>query len=205
MDNIRESIRQFILENCLPEATIEWNNFASGGDVVQAFGAGSIDIGLAGSSPSTKALSAPLDLDVKVIWIHDVIGEGAHVHAEISIGTLIVRGGTVRGNVVAQEAIELLVPAHVTGNLRAPEITIESCFAFEADAIAEANRRQALYGARRDRYQIKLHVSVTDGVELGSVVQLQLPRLGLAAGKPFVVIGRIDEYVEDTVTLDVWG
>lgn len=75
---------QKILENCLPEATIEWNNFASGGDVVQAFGAGSIDIGLAGSSPSTKALSAPLSLPVKVIWIHDVIGEAE---------SLVVRDG----------------------------------------------------------------------------------------------------------------
>ncbi|WP_418062263.1 ABC transporter substrate-binding protein [Pimelobacter simplex] len=66
---------QRILESCLPEATIEWSNFASGGDVIQAFGGGSLDLGLAGSSPSTKALSAPLNLPVKVVWIHDVIGE----------------------------------------------------------------------------------------------------------------------------------
>lgn len=65
---------QKILENCLPNATIKWSNFASGGDVVQAFGGKSLDIGLAGSSPSTKALSAPLNLPVSVIWIHDVIG-----------------------------------------------------------------------------------------------------------------------------------
>lgn len=65
---------QKILENCLPNATIEWSTFASGGDVVQAFGGKSLDIGLAGSSPSTKALSAPLNLPVSVIWIHDVIG-----------------------------------------------------------------------------------------------------------------------------------
>lgn len=65
---------QKILENCLPNATIEWSNFASGGDVVQAFGGKSLNIGLAGSSPSTKALSAPLNLPVSVIWIHDVIG-----------------------------------------------------------------------------------------------------------------------------------
>ncbi|KQO36354.1 ABC transporter substrate-binding protein [Aeromicrobium sp. Leaf245] len=75
---------QRILENCLPNATIEWSNFASGGDVVQAFGGGSLDIGLAGSSPSTKALSAPLDLPVSVIWVHDVIG---------SAESLAVRGG----------------------------------------------------------------------------------------------------------------
>lgn len=65
---------QKILENCLPNATIKWSNFASGGDVVQAFGGKSLDIGLAGSSPSTKALSAPLNLPVSVVWIHDVIG-----------------------------------------------------------------------------------------------------------------------------------
>lgn len=65
---------QRILENCLPNATVKWSNFASGGDVIQAFGGGSLDIGLAGSSPSTKALSAPLDLPVSVVWIHDVIG-----------------------------------------------------------------------------------------------------------------------------------
>jgi taurine transport system substrate-binding protein len=75
---------QRILENCLPNATIEWSNFASGGDVVQAFGGKSLDIGLAGSSPSTKALSAPLDLPVSVIWIHDVIG---------SAESLVVRDG----------------------------------------------------------------------------------------------------------------
>lgn len=75
---------QKILENCLPNATIEWSNFASGGDVVQAFGGKSLDIGLAGSSPSTKALSAPLDLPVSVIWIHDVIG---------SAESLVVRDG----------------------------------------------------------------------------------------------------------------
>ena len=65
---------QKILESCLPNAEIEWSNFASGGDVIQAFGGKSLDIGLAGSSPATKALSAPLDLPVSVVWIHDVIG-----------------------------------------------------------------------------------------------------------------------------------
>jgi taurine transport system substrate-binding protein len=63
-----------ILEACMPKATIEWSNFASGGDVVQAYGASSVDIGLMGSSPATKALSEPLNIPLKVVWIHDVIG-----------------------------------------------------------------------------------------------------------------------------------
>jgi taurine transport system substrate-binding protein len=64
-----------VLEACMPNAKISWSQFASGGDVVQAFGANSVDLGLVGSSPAAKAVSAPLNLPVQVIWIYDVIGE----------------------------------------------------------------------------------------------------------------------------------
>lgn len=64
-----------VLEACMPNATIEWSQFASGGDVIQAFGANSADLGLVGSSPATRAVSAPLNLDVSVVWIYEVIGE----------------------------------------------------------------------------------------------------------------------------------
>ena len=54
-----------------------------------------------------------------------VIGEGAEVNAEIDVDTVIVRGGTVTGNVRARTAIELYVPARVVGNLRSPSIFID--------------------------------------------------------------------------------
>ncbi len=63
------------LEACMPNATIQWSQFNSGADVVQAFGSGSLDIAQMGSSPSVRAVSAPLNLDVQVVWIHDVIGD----------------------------------------------------------------------------------------------------------------------------------
>lgn len=63
-----------ILEACMPNAKIVWSNFAEGADVVQAYGANSVDIGLMGSAPTAIALSEPLDLPVSVVWIHDVIG-----------------------------------------------------------------------------------------------------------------------------------
>lgn len=63
-----------LLENCLPKAKISWSKFDSGGDVIQAFGANSVDLGLIGSSPATKGLSKPLLIPMQVIWIHDVIG-----------------------------------------------------------------------------------------------------------------------------------
>jgi cytoskeletal protein CcmA (bactofilin family) len=54
-----------------------------------------------------------------------VIGDGADVNAEIDVDTVIVRGGTVTGNVRARTAIELYVPARIVGNLRSPSIFID--------------------------------------------------------------------------------
>jgi cytoskeletal protein CcmA (bactofilin family) len=54
-----------------------------------------------------------------------VIGDGAEVTAEIDVDTVIVRGGTVTGNVRARTAIELYVPARIIGNLRSPSIFID--------------------------------------------------------------------------------
>ncbi len=61
------------LEDALPGVTIEWKQFDSGGSVNEAFAAGSIDIGLAGSSPVSRGLSQ--GVDYRVSWIHDVIGK----------------------------------------------------------------------------------------------------------------------------------
>lgn len=62
------------LEACLPNATIEWARYA-GAEVVQALGSDSADLGLMGSSSLVRALSAPLELDLQVTWIFDVIGD----------------------------------------------------------------------------------------------------------------------------------
>lgn len=66
---------QGILEACMPNAGISWKLFSSGGDVVQAFGSDSVDIGLMGSSPATIAASEPLNMPISVVWIHDIIGD----------------------------------------------------------------------------------------------------------------------------------
>ena len=62
------------IEACLPNVTVTWIKFDSGADVVQGFGSGSVDLSTLGSSPATKALSAPLNVDMQVVWIDDVIG-----------------------------------------------------------------------------------------------------------------------------------
>lgn len=63
------------LEQALPDTKIVWNKFDSGGDVNTAMVSGAIDIGLAGSSPVTRGLSAPLNIPYQVPWIFDVIGD----------------------------------------------------------------------------------------------------------------------------------
>lgn len=63
------------LETALPNTKITWTKFDSGGDVNTAVVAGSVDIGLAGSSPVTRGLSAPLNIPYQVAWIFDVIGD----------------------------------------------------------------------------------------------------------------------------------
>jgi taurine transport system substrate-binding protein len=60
------------LEEAFPDTEIEWKLFDSGGNVNEAVAARSVDIGLVGSSPVARGLSAPIDYQVP--WIHDVIG-----------------------------------------------------------------------------------------------------------------------------------
>lgn len=62
------------IEACLPNVTVTWIKFDSGADVVQGFGSGSVDLATLGSSPAAKALSAPLNVDMQIVWIDDVIG-----------------------------------------------------------------------------------------------------------------------------------
>lgn len=54
-----------------------------------------------------------------------IIGEGADVHAEIHVATLIVKGGNLDGQVKASKAIELYVPSKVSGHLHSPEIFMD--------------------------------------------------------------------------------
>lgn len=65
---------QKLAEACLPNAEVTWTRFPTGQDIVQGFAAGSVDIAALGSTPTTKALSAPLNLDVSVVAVNAVIG-----------------------------------------------------------------------------------------------------------------------------------
>ncbi len=74
------------LEEAFPDSEIEWKLFDSGGAVNEAIVAGSIDIGLAGSSPVSRGISTGIEYVVP--WIHAVIGEAE---------ALVVNPDTVSG------------------------------------------------------------------------------------------------------------
>src|SRR5690606_31496679 len=60
-----------------------------------------------------------------------VVGDGAEVEANIEVGTLIVRGGVVRGNVHARRLIEIHPEGAVYGDISAPEVDISKGCVFE--------------------------------------------------------------------------
>ena len=59
-----------------------------------------------------------------------VVGEGAEVFAEISVGIVIVEGN-VNGNIRAKRAVELHAPARVKGNIETPSLYIDKGVTFE--------------------------------------------------------------------------
>jgi taurine transport system substrate-binding protein len=77
---------QRLLEKALPDTKIEWKQFDSGGSVNEAFAGGSLDIGLAGSSPVSRGISQ--GIEYRVPWIHDVIGSAEALVAKGGISTL---------------------------------------------------------------------------------------------------------------------
>jgi cytoskeletal protein CcmA (bactofilin family) len=65
-----------------------------------------------------------------------VIGEGAHVEAEIDIGEVIIQG-TVVGNIKAKRSIEIHAPGRVKGDLHTPSLQIDKGVIFEGRSFME--------------------------------------------------------------------
>jgi cytoskeletal protein CcmA (bactofilin family) len=67
-----------------------------------------------------------------------VVGEKAEVEASIQVGTLLVLGGTVRGDVRASKGVELHAPAKVFGNITTPQLMIDRGVLFEGQSRSAA-------------------------------------------------------------------
>lgn len=62
-----------------------------------------------------------------------ILGESAKVRANVEAGTLIVRGGTLWGDVRATRLVEIYAPAHVHGNIQAPQLFLDKGVTFEGN------------------------------------------------------------------------
>lgn len=78
-----------------------------------------------------------------------IIGEGAEVHAEIDVATVIVRGGVVHGNVRASQAIEIHSPGKLVGNISSPSVFIERGVEFQGSCRMDANDTSAVEPAEK--------------------------------------------------------
>jgi len=70
-----------------------------------------------------------------------VIGEGAHVEAEVDVGEVIIQG-TVVGNVKAKRSIEIHAPGRVKGDLHTPSLQIDKGVIFEGRSFMEGTMTQ---------------------------------------------------------------
>jgi cytoskeletal protein CcmA (bactofilin family) len=67
-----------------------------------------------------------------------IIGEGAEVNAEISVGSIIIEG-TVHGNIHAKRSVEIHTPARVRGNISTPSLSIDKGVIFDGQCQMEPN------------------------------------------------------------------
>ena len=77
-----------------------------------------------------------------------IIGEGAEVNAEISVGAIIIEG-TVHGNIHAKRSVEIHTPARVRGNISTPSLSIDKGVIFDGQCQMEQNGAGAGVGKAR--------------------------------------------------------
>lgn len=76
-----------------------------------------------------------------------IIGEGAHVEAQIDIGEIIIQGNVV-GNIRASRGIEIHAPGRVKGDLTTPSLQIDKGVVFEGRSFMEEAASRATGGPR---------------------------------------------------------
>lgn len=75
------------------DVTIEWKLFDSGGSVNEAILANAVDIGLVGSSPTSRGISSGIEYQVP--WIFDVIGKAEALAAKGVTSIAGLKGKTI--------------------------------------------------------------------------------------------------------------
>ena len=80
-----------------------------------------------------------------------ILGGTAEVDAAVNVGALIVRGGTLRGDVRASQLVEIYAPAKVQGNIEAPQVYLEKGAVFEGQCTMTQEKPAAAEAAAETR------------------------------------------------------
>ena len=64
-----------------------------------------------------------------------VVGPTATLRAAIHVHTLIVQGGSVEGDILATELVELHAPARVRGDIRTPALFVDKGVSFDGQCV----------------------------------------------------------------------
>ncbi|GAA0229327.1 ABC transporter substrate-binding protein [Cryptosporangium japonicum] len=122
--------------------TIEWKLFDSGGSVNEAIQAGSVDLGLVGSSPASRGISS--GIKYRVPWIFDVIGEAEALAVKGGISDVSQLKGKTIATPFASTAHYSLLAALQKAGLDAKSVKVIDS---EPDAILAAWKRGDVDGA----------------------------------------------------------
>ena len=80
-----------------------------------------------------------------------ILGDGAFVEASVDVGTLIVRGGTLVGDVRATHLVEIHSGGAVRGDIETPQIFIDKGVVFEGRCVMPDGRDAELLPPELER------------------------------------------------------
>jgi hypothetical protein len=86
----------------------------------------------------------------------------------------------------------------------APTLAVTTLLTTAGNAATEAARLQALFGADRDFYKVKLKTQPFT-LELNDTVEITFARYNLTSGKKFRVISLIEDAANNEIDLELWG
>lgn len=84
-------------------------------------------------------------------------------------------------------------------------LEIQTTIAVQADALAESSRYFDLYSVNRQSITVGVTFEDADQLNLADTIALIIPRLGFNTGKPMIITGRSENWVDQVVQLTLWG
>ena len=78
-----------------------------------------------------------------------ILGSSAEVRAKVEVGSLIIRGGKMWGDVRAKRLVEIYAPGKLMGNIEAPQVFLDKGVVFEGNCtMLEPEEDQATESSR---------------------------------------------------------